>query len=142
MKKTTWLPVLAAVALSLSAAKPGLAKCRDAYASSAGAWGSARICYTPAGKGWYKASLKGTIKDTKADKRRATLFVGYSLKTPKWFTAGRGFQPVVDRVQTAEHKGKTRYGSWTSRRGQVRNVTIHVCTTDRWGGRYNCSKAH
>jgi hypothetical protein len=130
----------AALVLCLAAAaRPALAKCRDAYSSTYGAWGSARICYTPVGKGWYKTTVKGTIRDTRADKRRAALYVTYRAKVNPWTHWGNKTEVFNRKIAVAEHKGATRYGSWS--RGRVREVKIHVCTTDRFGTTWRCGPA-
>ncbi|MGV9565026.1 hypothetical protein [Streptomyces sp. NPDC003480] len=102
-------------------------QCRDAYVSTSGAWGSARICWTPT-SGGYRATAKGTVKDTKGDSKRAALYVSY-------YTGGR---QDSDRIATAHPEGRTAYGSWS--RNHVRDVTIYVCTIDRFGTTYNCSR--
>lgn len=101
-------------------------QCRNAYASISGAWGSARICWTPS-SGRYQATVKGTVKDTKGDSKRAGLYVSY-------YTGG---QYTDDRIATAHPYGHTAYGSWS--KDHVRDVTIYVCTIDRFGTTYNCS---
>jgi hypothetical protein len=126
-------------------------QCRNANVSTAGAEGSARICWTPErgeanqpalGRGpWYRATVKGTVKDNKADKQRAVLYVRYheplTVGDPP---AGAPLGPGIGErdVATAPAKGRTVSGSWSDRR--VRDVTIRVCTVGTFGNQSSCSR--
>ncbi|MFI0486441.1 hypothetical protein [Actinomadura sp. 9N215] len=104
--------------------------CRNAYVSTTGAWGSARICWTSLGGRFYKASANGTVKDTKGDGKRAALFVH------TWNKKGRSWTP---RLALATKKGQVRYGKWSNSKVK-HGVYIYVCRVDRFNTTYNCSR--
>ncbi|MFE7216703.1 hypothetical protein ACFU93_44205 [Streptomyces sp. NPDC057611] len=105
-------------------------QCRNAYVSTTGAWGSARICWTYLGNNFYKASATGTVKDTKTDGKRAALYI----KT--YNTSGHYYTP---RLALATKYGQVKYGSWSSKKVKW-GVYIYVCRVDRFNNTYNCSK--
>lgn len=98
-------PATAQTLSSRSTTVQAAQQCRNAYVSTTGAWGSARICWTNLGHNYYKASATGTVKDTKGDGKRAALYVH------TWDSHGHSYTP---RLALATKHGQVRYGSWSS----------------------------
>ena len=85
----TLLPSMSLIAITLlPIAAQG--ECRDAYSHTNGL----REAPASVGGGYYKATVKGTIIDTKADKHRAALYFDYKQ---------RGTDPDNHVISTAEH---------------------------------------
>lgn len=105
--------------------------CRNAYVSTTGASGSARICWTSLGHSYYKANVTGTVKDTKGDGKRAALYIH------TYDPSGHSYTP---RLALATKYGQVRYGSWSSSKVKW-GVWIYVCRVDRFNTTYNCSNS-
>ncbi|MCP2340563.1 hypothetical protein [Actinomadura rupiterrae] len=104
--------------------------CRNAYTSTTGAWGSARICWISLGKGFYKIDVAGTVKDTKGDGKRAALYIH------TWDKGGHSYTP---RVALATKYRQVRYGHVAISKVKY-TALIYVCTVDRFNTSYRCSK--
>ncbi|GAA2611870.1 hypothetical protein SMC26_10445 [Actinomadura fulvescens] len=113
-------------------------RCWDARKSVKGASISARVCWKPTKrKGWYHASVGGTVWDTAGDSKRAALRVVHQYRTRTG-----GSESWGKYIATAKKKGQEAGGAWSSRGSfsGVRNVNVQACTTDRFNLRVKCSK--
>lgn len=110
--------------------------CRNVYVSRKGAWGSARVCWRGyQKKGWYEVSVRGTLKDTAGDSRRAAM-VAYG-----WGLHGAWKQKQEDIIGTAKKYKQVVYPVWSDK--PVKDIKIKVCTVNRFGQYHNnnCSKS-